>query len=65
MRYICLIKIMRDESIDLETRQRAAYCFGLLYFAESIDDGKVRIDNDTQNKLETYLQLLKLKREMG
>ena len=55
---------MRDESIDDETRHKAAYCLGLLYFAEPIDDQTMRITSDTANKLETYLALLKLAEEM-
>jgi len=55
---------MRDESLDDETRQRAAYCLGLLYFAEPIDDQTVRITSNTLKKLETYLAVLKLAEEV-
>ena len=57
-----LLKIMKDESLDFETRWRAAYCLGLLYFAEPIDDQTVRITSDTINKLETYLEMLRFQR---
>ena len=59
-----LLEIIRDESKDDETRWQAAYCYGLLLFAERVDDNTVRITNDTQEKLQTYLELLKLKREI-
>ena len=58
-----LLRIVRDESKSDDERSKAAYLYGLLMFAERIDDKTVRITNDTQEKLETYVAILRLEQE--
>ena len=55
-----LLKIIKDEKKEETERARAAYIYGLLMFAEPIDDHTVRITSETQDKLNTYRSLLRL-----
>lgn len=59
-----LLEVIRDKSIDPEKRRRAAVCLGLLCFAEPVDDHTIRVTNDTVEKLQTYIKILRLKKEM-
>lgn len=59
-----LLEIVNDESKDDEQRHRAAYMYGLLSFAERIDEKTVRINKDTHEKLATYIAILRLSQEL-
>ena len=59
-----LLEVVRDETKDDKERAQAAFIGLLLMFAEPIDDKTVHIDRGTQEKVETYLALLRLKQEM-
>ncbi len=59
-----LLTVMQDETEPLVKRQQAAYLYGLLLFAEPIDDETVRITNETAQKLGTYVDMLRSKQDM-
>ncbi len=59
-----LLKVLRDKSKSDEKRSQAAYLYGLLMFAERIDDKTVRVTSDTQEKLRTYIAILRCKQEV-
>ncbi len=60
-----LLKVVKDEKADDEKRSRDAYMYGLLMFAEPIDDKTVRITKETQEKLEMFVAFLRQIKEMN
>ena len=59
-----LLKIIKDTSESDDERSKAAYMYGLLMFAERINDETVRITNNTQEKLQMYISFLRQIQEM-
>ena len=60
-----LLEIVKDKKADDEKRFEAAYMYGLLMFAEPINDKTVRITKETQEKLEMFVAFLRQIKEMN